>query len=266
MCPGRRCHRGIGVRAPALLVALLAGSAAGAGEPTAGAAAALCDFQERFSSDALNEQVWRITRQNDFQESTIDIVGAATGNGRLRMRAATLGTDDSTVKFHGVRTLKPVVDFSRLTDVSVEIDWNNQRNGCYLKAGLYLCPQATDSNPRAERDWLKVEYIGVPPGRNGRCLVASKVRGGLRHLFTEGWPKEQRTGRRIDVQHVRVRIGPRSLKLFENGTLLFELPQHKLEFTKAYVYLQMSSHNNYPAREVFFDNVEVKHTPQPIAQ
>ena len=32
---------------------------------------------------------------------------------------------------------------------------------------------------------------------------------------------------------------------------------HGLGFTKAYLYLQMSSHSNYRARTVYFDSVRV---------
>ena len=214
---------------------------------------ARAQFRDGFSNETLNEAVWKITRQNDFQESTIDVL-----EGRLRFRAATIGTDDKTVKFHGVRTVEPVVDFSEgPVEVSFELDWNNQANGCYLTAGVYLCPVANDENPRDEENWLKIEYIGVPPGKNGRCLIATKVDKRLRHLFTEGWPKEQRTGRRIGLQKVRLQIDSDSFKVFENGKLLYKHEGHGLTFTKAHLYLQMSSHSNYPPRQVFFDNVSV---------
>ena len=216
-------------------------------------------FREEFATAALPPRVWAITRENDFQESTIDIVQVDDAGGdedrRLRLRASTIGTDDRTVKFHGVRTATPIVDLREAVEVSFSLDWNNQANGCYLTAGVYLCPTATDANPRNERDWLRVQYIGVPPGRNARCLIASKVNGRLKHLFTEGWPTEQRMGRQIALQNVRLRIDRTSLKVIENGRLLFELAGHRLGFTEAYLYLQMSSHSNYPAREIYFDNI-----------
>lgn len=210
-------------------------------------------FADDFSAAELNESAWKTTRQNDFQESTIDLV-----DGRLRLRAATVDTDDKTVKFHGVRTVAPVVDLSRPVEVCFDLDWNDQANGCYLTAAVYLCPDPDDENPRDRRNWLKVEYIGVPPGKNGRCLVANSVNGRLRHLFTEGWPKEQRKGRRIGLQSVRLQLDSTTLKVFENGELLHEHEDHGLGSGKAHLYLQMSSHSNYPPREVFFDNVAVR--------
>jgi len=218
-------------------------------------------FHEAFGGRKLDPRVWKLTRENDFQESTIDVAGADRASergGRLRLRAATIGTDDRTVKFHGVRTVDAVVNFGKPTEIAFTLDWNNQTNGCYLTAGVYLCPAATDVNPRGEDDWLKIEYIGVPPGKNGRCLIAACTRRRLRHLFTAGWPKEQRVGRRIGVQHVVLRIDAESFTAMENGRQLLGQTQHGLQFTRAHVYIQMSSHSNYPPREVFFDDIVIR--------
>ena len=209
-------------------------------------------LQERFDGQCLDEKVWRVTRKHDFQDWKVEVAG-----GRLRLLAATIGTRPETVKWLGVGTRQAVVDLSRPIEVEFELDWNRQRNGCYLTAGLYLCPASSDA-PKEESDWLKVEYIGVPPGRNGRCELASRVAGRLHLLYTEGWPVEQRTGRPIGVQKVKLTIRGGGLALRENGRLLFELPRLALGFEKAYLYLQMSSHSNYPPRAVFFDNVVVR--------
>jgi len=92
-------------------------------------------------------------------------------------------------------------------------------NGCYLTAPLYLCPAVTTGNLGNEKDWLKFEYVGVPPGRNARGVIATKIAGVVMYTYTEGWP-EQRTGRHI-------------------------------------AYQRMSSHSNYPARELYFDNIVI---------
>ncbi len=209
-------------------------------------------LQERFEGQSLDEKVWRVTRKHDFQDWKVEVA-----DGRLRLLAATIGTRPQTVKWLGVGTRQPVVDLSRPVEVEFELDWNRQRNGCYLTAGLYLCPASSDA-PKEESDWLKVEYIGVPPGQNGRCELASRVGGRLRLLYTEGWPVKQRTGRPIGVQRVKLTIRDGVVELRENGKLLFDLPRLDLGFEKAYLYLQMSSHSNYPPRSVFFDNVVVR--------
>ncbi|HJH27349.1 MAG TPA: hypothetical protein C5S37_11430 [Methanophagales archaeon] len=122
-------------------------------------------FNENFSEGVLNPQRWQITREGDFKESIIDIYDADPTENvdfRLRLRANTIGTRDDTVKFHGVRSVEKV-NFSDGKEISFDLDWNNQSNGCYLTASLYLCPAVTNGNPREEKDWLKFEYVGVPP-------------------------------------------------------------------------------------------------------
>jgi hypothetical protein len=233
------------------LAAGLLGALGGARAQPPPEAEAVSQFRETFSGPALDERLWSITRKNDFQESTIDLV-----DGRLRLRAATIGTKDDTVKYHGVRTVRPL----RLrppVEVSFVLDWNDQKNGCYLTAGVLLCPTATDGNPEDEKDWFKFEYVGVPPGQNARAWVSVRTNGGERVVYDEGWPEKQRTGRKIGRQTVQIRWQDHRLALRENGRVLWE--GEGVEFPpQAYLYLQMSSHSNYPAREVFFDDVRVE--------
>ena len=147
------------------------------------------------------------------------------------------------------------VDFSRGLNISFDLDWNNQSNGCYLTGSVYLCPTATNENPRDEADWLKFEYVGVPLGKNARCVIATKIDGRTGWLYTEGWP-EDRSGRKIVNQHIKIIMDDASFKVMENGREIYA-SQHDLTFSSAYIYLQMSSHSNYPAREIYFDDVMV---------
>jgi hypothetical protein len=188
-------------------------------------------FQENFSEGVLNPQTWQITREGDFKESIIDVYDVDPTENveyRLLLRMNTIGTKDDTVKFHGVRSLH-IVNFSDGKEISFDLDWNNQSNGCYLTASLYLCPAVTNGNPGDENDWLKFEYVGVPPGRNARGVVAAKSHGKVKYLYTEGWP-EQRTGRHIAYQRIEIILDDKnkSLKII-----------------------------NYPAREIYFDNVVI---------
>jgi hypothetical protein len=214
-------------------------------------AEAVSQLKETFAGPALDERVWSVTRQNDFQESTIDVVDE-----RLRLRAATIGTADDTVKYHGVRTVQPL-RLSQPMELSFVLDWNDQKNGCYLTAGIVLCPTATDGNPEGEKDWFKFEYIGVPPGQNARAWVSVRAHGGERVLYHEGWPEKQRTGRKIGQQTVKIRWKEDTLSLLENDKVLWETEWQRFDFPQAHLYLQMSSHSNYPPREVFFDNISV---------
>lgn len=235
-----------------LVCGLLAGCLA------TGAERAATAFVEHFDGATLDSGRWVTTRQHDFETAAVDLVPQAEGEGhRLRLRAATIGTDDKTVKYLGIRSKDPVVELSEPTTVEFTLDWNHQANGCYLTAGLWLCPTATEENPEDQPDWLKVEYVGVPPGKNGRCLVAARTAGRLRELFTEGWPKEQRTGREIGLQRLKLVLDGSRLEVHENGQLLYQTDSAGPSFTPAYLYLQLSTHSNYRARELFFDDVVV---------
>lgn len=215
-------------------------------------------FNENFSGGILNAQAWQITREGDFEESTVDVYDVDPGEDldyRLRLRANTIGTSDDTVKFHGVRSIQKV-DFSEGVTISFDLDWNNQSNGCYLRGSIYLCPTTTSENPRDKKDWLKFEYVGVPPGKNARSVIATRIDERTTWLYTEDWP-EDRNGREITDQHIQIALDDKSFRIMEEGAEICALPSHDLTFTSAYIYLQMSSHSNYPTREIYFDNVAV---------
>ena len=207
-------------------------------------------FSDDFSSEALDEDKWVRTVQNDFEVEAVDIVG-----GRLRLAAATIGTDDSTVKFHGVRTKEPVIDLAEGIAISFDLDWHNQANGCYMTAGIYICPTEAD-NPRTEEKWLRLQYVGVPPGKNARCLVSLKRNGREEKLLTENWPQD-REGRQIGLQQIEIVLDANTLFVTENGETILQIADVGINFGEAFFYLQHSTHSNYPRREVFFDNVVV---------
>jgi hypothetical protein len=175
-----------------------------------------------------------------------------------------MGTRDDTVKHLGIRSTEKVVDFATPVEITAEIDWNDQANGCYLQASLFLCPTATDTTASSEPDWLVFEYVGVPPGRNARAVVARRSAGQLRMLFTEGWPDKQRTGRPIGRQHVVLRLGPETAEVLEDGKLLCGPLPHGCAFRQAFLYVEVCSHSNDPPRAIFFDNIAVRRIRQPI--
>jgi hypothetical protein len=218
-------------------------------------------LRDDFNEGYLNPESWQITQQGDFKERVVDsydVDPSENSDYRLRLRMNTLGTRDDTVKYQGVRSVGKV-DFSAGKEISFDLDWNNQSNGCYLSASIYLCPTVTNGNPGEENDWLKYEYVGVPPGRNARCVVATKTDGKVKYLYTEGWP-EQQTGRHIGYQRITIIVDNRSIKISENENEIYHTPSPGLEFTSAYLYLQMSSHSNYPTREIYYDNVVVSNS------
>ena len=235
-------------------------------------------FEDNFNVDTLDITKWVLTKQNDFEESTIDLTKVKQDEDEknpdtekhLRLRASTMGTDDKTVKYHGIRSLNPIVNLQQPVEINFDLDWNKQANGCYLTAGVKICPTATTENPDDQSDCLAIEYIGVPPGENARLWIAVEHAGYIKQIvYAEGWPTEQRVGRKIGLQHVRIVLTKDMIKLWEGDKLLCEGKFQSsdkiatpLNWDNAYLYLQQSSHNNYRAREIYFDNVKV----QPVQQ
>ena len=129
-------------------------------------------------------------------------------------------------------------------------------NGSYLTGGLVLSPHTTSGSPLETSDWLKIEYVGVPPGRNSRMVVAISAENRMRTLYTEGWPRANREGRKIGLQVLEVAVGKSGWEVWENGAAVFTSNQ-AFPLDNAHIYLQMSSHSNCPARTVLFDNVKV---------
>ena len=242
-------------RVRAVLLGLAIGVAAFAGAvlwakgrtPVPAAAAPPGSWADPF--DSL--EAWTAWSEGDFREKRADAVG-----GRLRLGAATVGTDDRTVKTVGVRSAK-AVPLGPGTSLRATLDWNGQANGSYLSSALVLAPEGADGNPLSGRDWIKVEYVGVPPGRNGRLVVGRRAAGRDLPLFTEGWPKERREGRPIGRQEIELRLDAAGLTVLENGAAVFSAPERP-SFPAARLHLLLSSHSNYPMREVLWDDVQVR--------
>lgn len=206
-----------------------------------------------FDGPDLDGTLWEPTAHNDFESHIADVVG-----GRLRLACSTIGTDDTTVKYHGIRSVEPMVPITDGAVVEFLFDWNDQANGCYMHAGVYIAPEASD-NPADVDDRLEFVYIGVPPGQMARAWVTLR-QGGLqpRILLDEGWPRD-RTGRRIGVHSVSLLIERDRLTLQEDGEALLTAGDLDLDWGWSHLYLQQSSHSNYPLRTVYFDDVRVSH-------
>jgi hypothetical protein len=209
-------------------------------------------FRDDFSSPSLQGGRWVVTAAGDFKERTVDV----TSDHRLRLRADTVGTRDDSVKFLGVRTREAFAVGEGLC-VAATLDWNDQANGSYLSAALVLAGAATLENPLRGEDWLAAEYVGVPPGRNARLQLDSSRSGRRRTLEDEGWPHAQRGGRTIGKVRVVLFVAPAGIRLWEDGELRHQSTAPGSSAERVFLHLQLSSHSNYPAREVYFDDVEV---------
>jgi hypothetical protein len=206
-------------------------------------------YRDSFDSPELDR--WEVTFENDFKERRVEV----SGDHRLRIRADTMGTRDDTVKFVGAR-LRRGIEIEDGVCIATTLDWNQSLNGSYLSGALVLAGEETTANPLELDDWLAVEYVGVPPGRNARMQIRTSEAGRTRTLEDEGWPHEQRTGRRIDTVRIVLELSPSNLRLWENGELVHE-GEREAPLSHFFLHLQLSSHSNYRAREVYFDDIEI---------
>lgn len=207
----------------------------------------------------LDPARWDVVRVHDTRTDRVE-----AADGRLALALDTLGTDDATVKLRGLRSREAFeLAPGRPLRVSATIDWNDPPNGCYLTAGVALVPEdasgVAPDDPRAAPDALAFEWVGVPPGRNVRPSLWLRAKGGLRPLYTEGWPqprREDRVGRHVRTSRVTLELAPRRARLLEDGVERFAgeaaLPG------RLRLYLLVTGHSNYPERTVFMDDVRVE--------
>jgi hypothetical protein len=220
-------------------------------------------FAEDFEKGRIDLSRWEVTSDGDFAEAIVDVVDVAPGDEtdyRLRLRANTIGTSDR-LKYLGVRR-KNTVDFNPAKTILFDLDWNKQTNGSYLTASFYLCPTVS-KNPKEESDWLKLEYVGVPPGRNVRINILAKADGVVYPLHIDWGPHDDNgrpLGKPLGLSSHRISIflDKRRMRVVQDDEEIFPLSKHNLNFTAAYIYLQMSSGTNYPSREIYFDNIIVR--------
>lgn len=215
-------------------------------------------LEDVFAS-TLDEERWEPVRLFDTKTDRLGVE-----DGRLVLGLETLGTDDATVKLRGLRSR---ASFEAAAGaplrVSVTIDWNEQRNGCYLTAGLALLPEGSDGaapdDPRVAAEALVFEWVGVPPGRNWRPSLWRRRAGGLRPLYTEGWPqarREDRVGRAPKRTRTTLEVEPHRVRLLEDDV---ERWAGEGGLTgRLRLLLFVTGHSNYPARHVFMDDVRVE--------
>ncbi len=223
-------------------------------------------FYDNFEQGQLDMSRWEITSEGDFAEATVDVVDIDPSEDtdyRLRLRAKTIGTSDP-LKYLGVRSLEKI-DLTSSLVIKFDLDWNNQPNGCYLTASVYLCP-IISNNPKGEDNWLKFEYAGVPPGRNVSTRVQQRVDGLNQILYedrgpydSQGKPLGQTLGSNKHI--IELILNKDRVFVFQDGVEIYSSSIVNVNFTTAFIYLQMSSGTNYPSREVYFDNIIVRATP-----
>ena len=214
-------------------------------------------LSENFASGHLDTSRWERTLDGDFRTQSAEVVATDAHAGfRLRLAADTVGARDDTTKHIGVRS-RCAIALGSGPSLRFTIDWGPPANGSYLEAAVVLASQAVANDPTTTRDWLSVGYVGVPPGRNARLIVIASADGVVRTLYADGWPDENRLGRPIRRAEIDLRWRGSRLEIRENGQLVHTASADGALFNPAYVYLQLASHSNYPARAVHFENVRI---------
>ena len=216
-------------------------------------------WNEDFASGRLDPARWQRTLEGDFRTQSAEVVASNAGTGhRLRLVADTIGTRDDTVKHVGVGS-RCAIPLGSEALLRFTIDWGPPANGSYMGAAAVFSPHAVANDPTATPDWLSVGYVGVPPGRNARLLVTASVGGVVRTLYADGWPDWNRQGRSIKRAEIDLAWQGPSLEIRENGKLVHTAAAADALFNSVYVYLQLSSHSNYLARAVYYENIRVRH-------
>jgi len=248
----------------ACVIALVVGPAGSAAPPAAGgtdtsAAPGTILLADDFTAAERDLKRWTATRRGDLHQASITVEDTGVAGGRLVFTADTRGTDDATVKSLGVRSRESLATGEGLV-IEYTLDWREQDNASYLKAGVYLAPVESDASVKELQTWIGFEYVGVPPGRGGRGQLVVRDGGSLRFLEREAWPqaaRRDRVGRRLGTQEVRWLIDRRRIVVWENGEEYYR-GTHGLDLSDVVLFLELEGHSNYPPRSVAFGPVRVR--------
>lgn len=160
--------------------------------------------------------------EGTFAERAIEVEG-----GRVRLAADTRGVTDHAVHRLGVRRAA--------SRVEATIDMRAGENASGLTAALQL---------EGGDEFLRVEYVGVPPGRALRRVISSRGRT----LDVEGWP-EVPAARAVKPLRVAIDVSDGLARVVEDGALVFE---GRVSLRPSHARLEMTTRSNYPMREIAF--------------
>ncbi len=205
----------------------------------------------------LDRDRWVVTKLNDFEQVSVDLVPdpKEPGDKMLRFQMSTMKTDPSTVKFVGVAHPKPL-DLSTPVRIAVDFDWGDQTNGSYLTLGLFLSPEWTTGAVTRTMDWLGFRLVGVPPGKQVRQEIMRRNYGNLQEVERFGWP-DKKDFARLGRVRLELELDGRRLVARMDGAEIFRTEDAGIRFDKAYLYVEASSHSNYPVRNLYVDEIEI---------
>jgi hypothetical protein len=229
-------------------------------------------FKEDFSSGKINWARWRLFRVNDFRESIIEVKDK-----RLRLHLDTMGTqigDKVGMKYHGLRTVNPIIDMNKSSDLCFSLDWNNPKRAFYQRSGIILCPTIAKGLPGDEPDWIKLEYCGLSDDTGKAYLkITIRQKGNrlLQYVYNEFSNSKlkmdefsKKVNRSTGKQNLRVKINNSFIELWENDVKIFNLKfidnkylDESLNWKNAYLYLFQNNQSDYKNLDVYFSDISI---------
>jgi hypothetical protein len=225
-----------------------------AGSGTPDPPAPLTALTDDFSEESLDPNVWTVVQDGEIH----DVVAQTDPtHSQLRLGLGTDGTHGEPLKSVEVRTATPL-DLTQPHRIDATVQWPTGETG-YLVAGVVLSPDPPTSGSMLRApDWLRAEYVGVPPGGNARAAVYAEKAGSIAWLYKDGWPLPSAAGRTIGAVHLTVVLTSQTVEVDEDGQALLPATPYGLDLGHAYLALFVSSRSGFPAREVRFSSLKIE--------
>ncbi len=222
------------------------------------------NWKDSFEIDQINSVFETFYSHQDLLKSNSKILPS---NQKLQISLQTIQLPPESVYLIGLKTKQSKSFFLENEkqekkinphQLGFTLDWNQQFNGSYLSAGLIITQSSQIPSFQSLSDYIAIEYIGVPPGKNGRLQISEKHAGNLKIVYDEGWPQLQREGKLLGIQKILAQYSSQGLEIKENDNIVLHSHHTALFEQSVFFYFFVQSHNNYYERTVFFDDIFVQ--------
>ncbi len=137
-----------------------------------------------------------------------------------------------------------------------ELEWFASGNASYWTAGLLLSSRAPEGGLASldVEPAVRLELVGVPPGRTARRYGALRVGARTIPLATDGWP--ERPGRALERATLELELTASWVTLRADGEQLARVPRPiGLAAGDVWALAYATSHANYAERAVRFQDL-----------
>ena len=211
---------------------------------------------ERVTSSLLLTEDFREpldpTQWTSFVQGTPAAWSASPGPAGLMLGLDTRRSDPRVVCATGVASAPLAVGAG--LRIRARLDWRAPENACYRTAGLRVVPAEADPASLERAAWL--ELVGAPPGGRARRFAAVRTGSHPVPVFVDGWPAA-REGRVVGVTTLELVVTASEVAFTADGE---GLGRAALDLgAQVRVVLYTTSHANYAARPVTFEELLVEH-------